>query len=116
MKRRILVPSSILVGFCLLCLGLAWNRLVPSSAYWSPDQAEEYTAAQLEMHTKSHHHDGDAEQEKNMDAARERFDKISHQLERARGSQERTGTLFLAAGVSLLLVGVLLHLSGNRSA
>ena len=52
---------------------------------------------------------------KEMAIARERFKKISQQLERARGSQSRIGTLFLVAGVSLLLVGIVLHFSQNRS-
>ena len=103
----------ILGGLCLLILGLAWNRLVPSAAYWGPEQANELSAAHRDMHTKSHQHGADAEKE--MAIARERFKKISQQLERARGSQSRIGTLFLVAGVSLLLVGIVLHFSQSRS-
>jgi hypothetical protein len=113
MKRRALVLSSILAGFCLLLMGLVWNRLVPTTAYWSPEQAEEYSAAQLDMHSKSHQH-GDAA-EKEMTIARERFAKISDQLDRARGTQKFGGTIFLAAGVLLLLAGVGLHFAQNRS-
>jgi hypothetical protein len=112
MKRRILVLGSILTGLCLLILGIAWDRLVPSSAYWSPEQAEEYTAAQLDMHSKSHQHGAGAEND--MVLARERFAKISRQLERARGTQRISGTVFLAAGVLLLVGGVGLHFSQNR--
>ncbi len=113
MKRRVLVLSLLLIGLCLVVLGLAWDHLVPSSAYWGPEQAKELTAAQIEMHSKSHHHGADAEQQ--MAAARERYRKISQQLETARGSQKRIGTFFLAAGVLLLVAGVVLHVSQNRS-
>jgi hypothetical protein len=101
------------VGFCLLGLGLAWDRLVSPKAYWTPDQAREYAAAQLEMHAKSHQHTGDAEKE--MAVARERFEKIGRQLERARSSRKRTGTLFLAAGIVFLVAGVVLQLAESRS-
>jgi hypothetical protein len=113
MNRRLLVAGLIVAGLCLFGVGLAWDRLVPSSAYWSVEQAKEYTAAQLEMHTKSHQHGADGEQE--MAVARERFAKVNRQLERARGSQKFSGTLFLAAGITLLLVGVALHVSRQRS-
>jgi Flp pilus assembly protein TadB len=113
MNRRFLVISSVIAGICLLGLGLAWNRLVPSSAYWSPEQAKEYSDAQIEAHAKSHEHGHHAEKE--MAVARERFSKISQQLEDARGSRRRTGTMFLAAGVLLVVAGLVLHLSESRS-
>jgi hypothetical protein len=109
MNRRVLVFSLLVAGLCLVGLGFAWNQLVPSSVYWSPEQAEEYTAAQIEMHTKSHEHSADRAQE--MAAARERFVKISQELESARGSQKRFGMLFMVAGVSLLLAGIALFVS-----
>jgi hypothetical protein len=113
MKSRFLVPSLVLAGFCLLAIGFAWDRIVPSSAYWKADQAKEYAEAQLDMHTKSHQHGANAEQE--MAAARERFAKISQQLERARSSRTRFGTLFLTAGILLCLAGVGLHFAQKRS-
>src|SRR5688572_14978485 len=100
MNRRFLVTGLVIVGICLLGLGLAWNRLMPSSAYWSPEQAKEYSDAQIEAHAKSHQHGHDAE--KDMAVARERFSKISQQLADARGSRRRTGKLFLVAGVLLV--------------
>jgi len=113
MNRRTLVFSLIAVGLCLLVVGLAWDRLVPSSAYWTPEQAQELSAAQLDMHTKSHQHGADAEQQ--MAAARERYKDISTQLDRARGSQRIMGTLFLAAGVLLLVTSIVLHFSQSRN-
>jgi hypothetical protein len=113
MKRSILVPSLIVLGFGLVLLGLAWKHLVPSSAYWSPEQAQEYSAAQADMHTKSHQHGADAERD--MDAARERFKNISRQLDRARGSQSRAGMVFVVAGIALVLAGIAVHVSSDRS-
>lgn len=113
MNRRTLVFGLIAVGLCLLGVGLAWDRLVPASAYWTSEQAEELSAAQLEMHTKSHQHDADAEQQ--MAAARDRYKKVSAQLDRARGSQRLTGTLFLAVGVLLLVTSIVLYYSQNRN-
>lgn len=111
--KPLLVPSLILLGTCLLGLGLAWNRIVPSSAYWSPQQAAEYTAAKLELHSKSHDHGSGVEQE--MATAHERFAKISRELERARGSQRFTGTGFVILGVLLLAAGIAVHFAAKRS-
>jgi hypothetical protein len=94
-------------------IGLAWNRLMPPSAYWSPEQAKEYSDAQIEMHAKSHQHGQHAEPD--MAVARERFSKISQQLEGARGSRKRTGKLFLAGGVVLIVAGMVLKLSESRT-
>jgi hypothetical protein len=113
MKRRDLVLSLLLVGLCLVGLGLTWDHLVPSSVYWGPAQADELIAAQIEMHKKSHQHGADAEKE--MAIARERYVKLSQQLESARGSQNRIGTFFLVAGISLLLAGIVLHMSQANS-
>jgi hypothetical protein len=114
MKRRVLAIGSLLVGLCLIGLGLAWDRIVPSSAYWGHEQATALTAAQTEMHTKSHQHGAGAEQE--MAAARERFIKMSQQLESARGAQKRTGTILLVVGISLILAGIALHISQRTPA
>jgi hypothetical protein len=113
MKRPVLVLSLLLVGLCLIVLGLAWDHLVPSSAYWSPEQAQELTDAQLDMHSKSHDHSPAAEQK--MATARQRYVQISQQLESARGSQKRLATVFLAGGVLLLLAGIVLHITQPRS-
>jgi hypothetical protein len=109
MKRRVLVLSLLLGGLFLAGLGLAWERVVPSSAYWGPEQANALSAAQIEMHTRSHQHGADAEKE--MASARERYVKISQELESARGSQKRIGTIIMVAGIALLLTGIALHLS-----
>ena len=90
MKRR-LALLSLIAGLCLLGLGLAWGRIMPSSAYWGPEQAKEFTAAQIDAHAKSHHHAGDEARERESAAARERYERISRQLEAARGSHRRSG-------------------------
>jgi hypothetical protein len=111
--RRFVEIALVVAGLCLLGLGLAWNRLMPPSAYWSPEQAKEYSDAQIEMHAKSHQHGQHAE--KDMAVARARFSKISQQLDDARGSRTRTGKIFLVAGVLLVLAGSVLRLSKSRS-
>jgi hypothetical protein len=113
MNRRYLEIALVVAGLCLLALGLAWNRLMPPSAYWSPEQAKEYSDAQIEMHAKSHQHGHGAEQD--MALARKRFSKISQQLDDARGSRTRTGKIFLVAGVLLVVAGSVLRLSESRS-
>jgi hypothetical protein len=114
MDRRFLTSGFVLLGLCLLGVGLAWNRLVPSRSYWGPEQAEEYAAAQIEAHSQSHQHGPNAEQK--MALARERFANISQQLERARGSQRRTANVLLIAGMSFLVAGIGLHFTQSRSA
>ena len=114
MKQRFLVPSLLLVGLCSLGLGMAWNRVVPSTAYWASEQAEEYSIAQSELHAKAHSHGQDQEHEKEVADARERFVTIYQELQRARESRSRAGHLFLAVGVALILCGIVVHMMAGR--
>jgi len=115
MNRKPLVLSLLLVGFALLGLGLAWNRIVPTTAFWSPEEAIEHSTAQAELHSISHSHGHDEEHEREVAAARDRFLKINQQLEDARGSRHRSGTFFTAAGIGLLVLGIMLHYAAGPS-
>jgi hypothetical protein len=98
------------VGLILLSMGYAWNRVIPSTAYWNDDRAREYTAAQAELHSlhgRGHTQEGD------LNAARDRFLKIYQQLEHARSTRNRTATFLKGAGICLLLLGVILHVKSS---
>jgi hypothetical protein len=115
MKRQVTAVGLLLAGLALLFLGLTWNRLMPSSAYWGEDQAREYVAAQTDLHAVSHQHSHGSDGEVEFKAARERYDNISQQLESAQNSRSRTGTLLAVAGVLMLLGGIGLHWTGRES-
>ena len=113
MNRAFLVAGLLVVGLILLGIGLLWHRAVPSKAYWSDAQAREYTTANAELHAihgQSHEKNHDAK----LEAARERFLTAFQQLEQARGARNRGATVLKIAGMSLLLLGIVLHLAGNR--
>ena len=112
MKRR-LALLSLIAGLCLLGLGLAWDRIMPSSAYWGPEQEKEFTAAQVDAHAKSHNRGDDEARERESAAARKRYERMIQQLKAARGSHRRGGFFLTAGGVALLLLGIALHLSAK---
>ena len=113
MFQRYLAPGLILFGLCVLALGASWNRVTPTSAYWSDEQAEEFTKAQTELHAKWHTHDVEHKEE-DFAAAKDRFIKVRDELESARNSHGRTGKILLIAGVGFALVGIFIHYSAGR--
>jgi hypothetical protein len=117
MKKRFWMSGLIVAGLCLLVAGSQWSRLRPVSAYWSADQAAEYTAAHADLHAEGHHFRSDAETAKEIKAARERVQKIDQELEQARTSRSRGGTLLIVAGLALLAVGIGLNFvsSGEKA-
>ncbi len=117
MTPRLLVPSLILIGIVFIAIGSQWNRLRPAEAYWSAEQAAEYTKAHAEMHSLAHNHGNghDETQSQEFAAAKDRFNKINEQLERARSSRIRTGTILTAIGLVSLLSGVALHFANRPS-
>ena len=115
MKQPFLVPVLLLVGLCLLVVGIGWNRILPPAAYWGDEQAQEYAAAQADLHSISHSHTDDPAHEQEVAAAKERFIKSYQSLEYARTARNRTSTFFIAVGTMLILVGIVLHLKSGRS-
>lgn len=111
----LLPPVLMVVGLGLLGLGWGWSTVVPTTAYWGPTQAEEFTTAQADLHSKSHNHDHDPNYEQEFAAARERFLSISQQLDDARTTRDGTGAYLAGAGILLILVGIGIHLA-NKSA
>jgi hypothetical protein len=108
MNDRLVVSGLIGGGLCLLILGAAWNQVVPSSAYWTPEKAEEFSAAQTDLHS---HLDHSANHEHAYSAAKDRFIKIRDELESARGTRSRIKTIITSVGVTLLALAVLIHWS-----
>ena len=117
MTQRIVMTVMIVLGLVLVGVGSQWNRLRPAASYWTAEQASEYTAAQTELHALSHNHEkgGGNAAAARFTAAKERFAKISGELEGARNSRGRTGTLFIAAGIISVLSAVTLHFRNTPS-
>lgn len=114
MNMRFLIPGLLVIGLCLLLAGLSWNSILPSSAYWTPQQAEEFSAAQTELHAQWHkrahgHYESEAE------AVKARFEKIADELRNARASQSRWKITLITTGVVTLVTGIVLHLNRRQS-
>jgi Flp pilus assembly protein TadB len=116
LKNPYLVPGLIVLGLCMLALGWAWSSIRAPAAYWSEEQAAEYSTAQAQLHAISHSHSHDPGHEQVVAAARDRFLDAQQQLDDARGARNRTGMLFLAAGMTTLLVAIFLHKTAGSSA
>jgi len=114
MKQRFLVCGFVFFGMCLLALGLGWNQFVPTTIYWTPEKAEEFSAAQTELHAQWHNQK-DARYAEQAEAAKARFLRIRDELESARISRSHFKTAFLAGGVLSLLVGISIHLAGGQN-
>ena len=112
MKHRFVVPGLILIGICLLMLGTAWNQIVPSSAYWTAEKAEEFSAAQTELHA---HLDDGPNHDQKLSRAKDRFIKIRDELEGARGTRSRMKTAITILGAGILLVAIMIHLSARQN-
>jgi hypothetical protein len=102
----------VLLGVVLFVVGYQWNRLRPAAAYWSDEQAAELTAAQVELHELSHSRQirSDPSVSPQFAAARERLKRINNQLEDARRSRSRTGTIFMATGLTAIVAAVIIQL------
>jgi hypothetical protein len=111
MNNRFVVPGLIVVGLCMLVAGAAWNQIVPSSAYWTPEKAEEFAAAQTNLHA---HLDDAKEKRQEFAAAKARFIKIRDELEQARGTRSRTKTVVTFLGAAVLLAAVITHMAQRK--
>jgi len=110
----ILVGGLLLAGLILIGLGWIWGSLVPSSAYWGPQEAEELIKAQADLHAKTHSHGTHEHNDQEFAAARNRLATIQHQLDSARNSRDRTGTYLAALGILLSLAGIALHFAAKQ--
>ncbi|MCC7476614.1 MAG: hypothetical protein IT425_14585 [Pirellulales bacterium] len=115
-KRHYFALALLLVGMLCLALGFLGSNVIPSKAYWSEQQAEEYADAQHDAHAKSHHHEHEsAVEEAEYQEAMARFERISQQLEEAQSSRDRVPLVLKAVGVVAVLCGVVLHYAGRGS-
>jgi hypothetical protein len=114
--QRFLIPSMLLAGLVLVGLGIEWNRLRPASSYWTKEQAAEYSSAQSALHGMAHNHGRvDEAQSAEFLAAKDRYTKISGQLESARNAQSGTSTLFIALGMISVVSATVLHYRGKAA-
>ena len=101
----------ILAGMVSMVVGFQWNRIRTSNAYWSEEQANELTAAQVKLHELSHKRDSgqDASKSAEFIAARERVLTMTQKLDQARSSRSRTGTILIVAGITAVVSAAVLH-------
>jgi hypothetical protein len=110
----VLLSGAAVVGLVLLVLGFFWSRAVPSRAFWNQEQAEEYTDAAVTLHELSHAAKGTPEeQQRQMDAARQRFKQAQADLESARFARNEGGRYISLVG-SIVLGGSALGLYFRR--
>ena len=121
------------LGLASVVLGLAWKHIVPDSAFWSEQQATEYTEAYRAAHAASsdhdHSHDGshngshrggeshadETSEGDSLAAARERFDQAHAQLEQARDARNYYGLMIAVAGAILACAGLsMLRMAGEK--
>jgi hypothetical protein len=100
--------AGLVLGVATLIGGLIWGWSMAASPHvlWSPEQAAEYKAASDALHSAPHDHGNpsdenhDDEESPEQAAARERFDAIQAQLNRARYAQTSVGPLLVRIGLA----------------
>lgn len=117
MPRLILSLSFLLAGLALIALGLSWHVIFPVESVWSNEQAQEYTDASLALKTAASHPEESADEndDSQLDAARERFDKIKAELGQAIQWRESSGVLLGIGGTVLMAIGAAIYLSGQAA-
>jgi hypothetical protein len=100
-------------GALFAATGFVWPWLFPADAYWSEEQAQEYTTAQANWHAATHKcgHGSHGSMQVTVKAARDRFEKIKAELEFARYRQSRSSTCCTTAGSGLMIIGVFLYVA-----
>jgi hypothetical protein len=100
---EILLSCVAVAGLTLLLAGFVWSRILPPQAFWSQQQAEEYEDAAVTLHERSHSEEGDpAENRRQFDAARAKFEQAQRNLDAARSARDHGGRYVALLG-SLLL-------------
>lgn len=117
MPRRALGILVSVIGVGLVGVGLSRYLLSPPQSYWSDQQAEEYTAAALELKAVATRPDRPPSgvDDPALAAAQARFDKVRADLERATQRRDYFGMLLGAIGMVLVVAGVGIYLSAPAS-
>jgi hypothetical protein len=115
-RNGVATLALLVLGLVLIGLGLSWNSLLPSSVYWGPQQAEELMKAQANYHEKTHNHGTQGFNEGEFAAARERLVELQKKLASAQSTQGRLGTILLAIGVLLSILGIGRHFAVKQAA
>ncbi|TWT38229.1 hypothetical protein KOR34_31980 [Posidoniimonas corsicana] len=103
-RRRPLLPYTMLaIGIAAVVVGLFWKSIVPDSAFWSEQQAEEYQQAYAAAHEASIH--GASEGGLSLDETRANFQAKQQQLATARQARGVWGKIIAVGGVSLAAAG-----------
>jgi hypothetical protein len=111
-----------LAGVVLVLLSAAWTGVVSPTAFWSEEQAQQHAKAAADLHRLGHEaadaaspglgHAGHQHPAREpfdpaaLEAARQRFQDTSSQLESARSRQNGTATMLKWLGIITALAGV----------
>ncbi len=88
-------------GVVMTGIGIVWSRVTTSETFWTNEQAEEYKAASAAAtHPEYQAEASPEERAAQREAAQQRFDRISRQLDRARFAHDRTGPLLVQFGLA----------------
>jgi hypothetical protein len=101
--------AGIVVGGLLVAGSITWMALAKPSDVWSPQQAEEFNAAQGALHAAISGIDrgageGPQRSEDAVAVAQSRFDRINEELEHARSARYSWGWRGVIAGTLLAAV------------
>jgi hypothetical protein len=86
----------------LVIAGVGWGTLTDEKSFWTVEQAKEFAAASdaLHAHRSGDHSHAPAEHDEASEAARERFERIAAELERARYQRDEIGPLMIKVGLA----------------
>lgn len=118
MTRRVLVPVMLAAGVGLVIVGLGWKWLFPPKSYWSQEKARQLVDAYTKLHAMQDGKEhgplkGTANSTAGNDATslaalKQRYESLQSELDRARSARDRTGAYLGAAGLALVVIGILI--------
>jgi hypothetical protein len=90
------------MGVLLVIAGVGWGTLTDKKSFWTEEQAKEFAAASDAMHAhrSGEHSHAPAEHGDVSDVARERYERIAAELERARYQRDEVGPLLIKVGLA----------------
>jgi outer membrane murein-binding lipoprotein Lpp len=90
------------VGVLLVIAGVGWGALTDEKSFWTEEQAREFAAASdaLHAHRSGEHSHAHAEHDEASEGARERFERIAADLDRARYQRDEIGPMLIKVGLA----------------
>jgi hypothetical protein len=122
-SRRVvpmICQAGLVVGMLVLLAGALWQNFARPQHVWTEDKAEQYRAAQSQLHTLIYDDPAapsapeSPERAAARDTAKERFNRIQQELDDAIETHRHRGARLMQAGLAAIVLFGVGYLSSRR--